>query len=140
MTSVNVFMMCYDNGPDVRLRLRMCCMCFRRGHDNTGVTDRVVNQLLTQLDGVESLRGVSVVAATSRPDLIDPALLRPGRLDRIVKCPLPDRVRMLVDCCYGILKPALSCCLCMIVYSNNTYFSKYENNLCLKMKIQIGGL
>jgi peroxin-1 len=63
----------------------------RRGHDNTGVTDRVVNQLLTQLDGVESLRGVSVVAATSRPDLIDPALLRPGRLDRIVKCPLPDR-------------------------------------------------
>ena len=51
-----------------------------------------MNQLLTQLDGVESLRGVSVMAATSRPDLIDPALLRPGRLDRTVLCPLPDKV------------------------------------------------
>nr|CAD7401991.1 unnamed protein product [Timema cristinae] len=62
----------------------------RRGHDSTGVTDRVVNQLLTQLDGVESLQGVWVIAATSRPDLLDPALLRPGRLDRAVLCPLPD--------------------------------------------------
>lgn len=62
----------------------------RRGHDTTGVTDRVVNQLLTQLDGVEGLEGVWVVAASSRPDLIDPALLRPGRLDRSVHCPLPD--------------------------------------------------
>ncbi|CAH1183321.1 unnamed protein product [Phaedon cochleariae] len=62
----------------------------RRGHDNTGVTDRVVNQLLTQLDGVESLTGVCVLAATSRPDLLDPALLRPGRLDQQLHCPLPD--------------------------------------------------
>lgn len=54
----------------------------RRGHDNTGVTDRVVNQFLTELDGVEGLTGVYVLAATSRPDLIDPALLRPGRLDK----------------------------------------------------------
>uniref|UniRef100_A0A672S901 Peroxisomal ATPase PEX1 n=1 Tax=Sinocyclocheilus grahami TaxID=75366 RepID=A0A672S901_SINGR len=64
----------------------------RRGHDNTGVTDRVVNQLLTQLDGVEGLTGVYVLAATSRPDLIDPALLRPGRLDKSLYCPPPDRV------------------------------------------------
>uniref|UniRef100_A0A1Y1N724 Peroxisomal ATPase PEX1 n=1 Tax=Photinus pyralis TaxID=7054 RepID=A0A1Y1N724_PHOPY len=63
----------------------------RRGHDSTGVTDRVVNQLLTQLDGVESLSGVCVLAATSRPDLLDPALLRPGRLDRQILCPLPDQ-------------------------------------------------
>ncbi|XP_030883261.1 peroxisome biogenesis factor 1 isoform X3 [Leptonychotes weddellii] len=63
----------------------------RRGHDNTGVTDRVVNQLLTQLDGVEALQGVYVLAATSRPDLIDPALLRPGRLDKCVYCPPPDQ-------------------------------------------------
>ncbi|XP_049624818.1 peroxisomal ATPase PEX1 [Suncus etruscus] len=67
----------------------------RRGHDNTGVTDRVVNQLLTQLDGVESLQGVYVLAATSRPDLIDPALLRPGRLDKCVYCPPPDQVSRL---------------------------------------------
>ncbi|KAF7659306.1 hypothetical protein LDENG_00000210, partial [Lucifuga dentata] len=62
----------------------------RRGHDSTGVTDRVVNQLLTQLDGVEGLQGVYVLAATSRPDLIDPALLRPGRLDKSLCCPPPD--------------------------------------------------
>ena len=62
----------------------------RRGHDSTGVTDRVVNQLLTQLDGVESRQGVFVVAVSSRPDLIDPALLRPGRLDKLVFVGLPD--------------------------------------------------
>lgn len=65
---------------------------FRRGHDSTGVTDRVVNQFLTQLDGVETLTGVCVLAATSRPDLLDPALLRPGRLDKQVLCSLPDPV------------------------------------------------
>jgi peroxin-1 len=61
-----------------------------RGHDNTGVTDRVVNQLLTQMDGAEGLEGVYVLAATSRPDLIDAALLRPGRLDKMVFCDLPN--------------------------------------------------
>lgn len=63
----------------------------RRGHDSTGVTDRVVNQLLTELDGVEALQGVIVIAATSRPDLLDPALLRSGRIDRLVQCSLPDK-------------------------------------------------
>ncbi|KAL8797975.1 MAG: hypothetical protein Q9182_007067 [Xanthomendoza sp. 2 TL-2023] len=62
----------------------------KRGHDSTGVTDRVVNQLLTQMDGAEGLTGVYVLAATSRPDLIDPALLRPGRLDKSILCDLPD--------------------------------------------------
>lgn len=75
----------------------------RRGHDSTGVTDRVVNQLLTQLDGVEGLQGVYVLAATSRPDLIDPALLRPGRLDKSLYCPPPD-----LEARLEILK-ALSC-------------------------------
>lgn len=59
---------------------------------------RVVNQLLTQLDGVEGLEGVYMLAATSRPDLIDPALLRPGRLDRALLCGLPgphDRASIL---------------------------------------------
>ena len=58
----------------------------RRGSGSTGVTDRVVNQLLTFLDGVESRGTVFVLAATSRPDLVDPALLRPGRLDKHVLC------------------------------------------------------
>ncbi|XP_060516816.1 peroxisomal ATPase PEX1 [Cylas formicarius] len=80
-------------------RARPCIVFFdefeslapRRGHDNTGVTDRVVNQLLTHLDGIESLIGVCVLAATSRPDLLDPALLRPGRLDKQLLCPMPDK-------------------------------------------------
>ncbi|ESK93670.1 likely peroxisomal biogenesis aaa atpase pex1 [Moniliophthora roreri MCA 2997] len=62
----------------------------KRGHDSTGVTDRVVNQLLTQMDGAEGLEGVYVLAATSRPDLIDSALLRPGRLDKSLLCNMPD--------------------------------------------------
>ncbi|KAJ9118613.1 hypothetical protein QFC22_003833 [Naganishia vaughanmartiniae] len=60
------------------------------GHDSTGVTDRVVNQLLTEMDGAEGLDGVYVLAATSRPDLIDAALLRPGRLDKSLLCGMPD--------------------------------------------------
>ena len=62
----------------------------RRGHDSTGVTDRIVNQLLTEMDGAEGLDGVYVLAATSRPDLIDPALLRPGRLDKSIICGVPN--------------------------------------------------
>ncbi len=55
-----------------------------------GTTDRVVAALLTELDGVESLRNVVVIGATNRPDLVDPALLRPGRLERLVYVPPPD--------------------------------------------------
>lgn len=64
----------------------------RRGSSqNTGVTDRVVNQFLCELDGVEARTDVFVLAASSRPDLIDPALLRPGRLDKLIYCGWPDR-------------------------------------------------
>ncbi|ADU08247.1 MULTISPECIES: AAA family ATPase [Micromonospora] len=55
-----------------------------------GTTDRVVAALLTELDGVEALRNVVVVGATNRPELVDPALLRPGRLERLVYVPPPD--------------------------------------------------
>jgi transitional endoplasmic reticulum ATPase len=55
-----------------------------------GTTDRVVASLLTELDGVESLRDVVVIGATNRPDLVDPAMLRPGRLERLVFVPPPD--------------------------------------------------
>ncbi|KAK4791038.1 hypothetical protein SAY86_031451 [Trapa natans] len=67
----------------------------KRGHDNTGVTDRVVNQFLTELDGVEVLTGVFVFAATSRPDLLDAALLRPGRFDRLLFCDFPMKLERL---------------------------------------------
>lgn len=55
------------------------------------VTERIVNQLLSELDGLEELRGVVVLGATNRPDIIDPALLRPGRFDEMILVPVPDR-------------------------------------------------
>ncbi|MGH9993788.1 MAG: AAA family ATPase, partial [Nitrososphaeraceae archaeon] len=55
------------------------------------VTERVVSQLLTELDGIQALSGVVVLAATNRSDMIDPALLRPGRFDKIVFVPMPDK-------------------------------------------------
>jgi len=57
----------------------------------TAVTERVVSQLLTELDGMENMRGVVVLAATNRADMIDSALLRPGRFDKIIQIPLPDK-------------------------------------------------
>ncbi len=63
----------------------------RRGQSSdSGVADRVVAALLTELDGVEPMRDVVVLGATNRPELIDPALLRPGRLERLVYVPPPD--------------------------------------------------
>jgi len=56
------------------------------------VTERVISQILTELDGLESLNSVIVIAATNRPDIIDPALLRPGRFDRLIKIGLPDEL------------------------------------------------
>lgn len=61
-----------------------------RGTDTTHTTDRVLNQLLTEMDGIDRLERVSVVGATNRPDLIDPALLRPGRFDKLVLVGAPD--------------------------------------------------
>ena len=57
----------------------------------TAVTERVVSQLLTELDGMENMHGVIVLAATNRADMIDPALLRPGRFDKIIQIPMPDK-------------------------------------------------
>ena len=55
------------------------------------VTERMVSQLLTEIDGLEDLKGVVIIGATNRPDIIDEALLRPGRFDRIIGVPLPDK-------------------------------------------------
>jgi len=57
---------------------------------DSGVTERVISQILTEMDGLESLHNVVVIAATNRPDIIDPALLRPGRFDRLVFISPPD--------------------------------------------------
>jgi transitional endoplasmic reticulum ATPase len=65
----------------------------RRGHSGEGsdVMNRVVNQLLSSLDGVEGMEGVIVVAATNRPEMIDPALMRSGRFERVLHIPPPDK-------------------------------------------------
>src|SRR2546428_197925 len=60
------------------------------GFGDSGVSERVISQLLTELDGIESLENVVVIGATNRPDIIDPAILRPGRFDRLIFVPAPD--------------------------------------------------
>ena len=60
------------------------------GLGDSHVTERVISQLLTEMDGIEELRGVVVIAATNRPDIVDPALLRPGRFDKLLYVPPPD--------------------------------------------------
>jgi transitional endoplasmic reticulum ATPase len=55
------------------------------------VTERVISQMLTEMDGLEDLKGVVVIGATNRPDIVDEALLRPGRFDRILEVPIPDK-------------------------------------------------
>ncbi|MEM2103640.1 MAG: CDC48 family AAA ATPase [Candidatus Bathyarchaeia archaeon] len=60
------------------------------GFADSGVTERVISQLLTEMDGIVTLEDVVVVAATNRPDIVDPAVLRPGRFDRLIYVPEPD--------------------------------------------------
>jgi transitional endoplasmic reticulum ATPase len=60
------------------------------GFSDSGVSERVISQLLTEMDGVVSLEDVVIVAATNRPDMVDPAVLRPGRFDRLIYVPEPD--------------------------------------------------
>lgn len=74
------------------------CPLFQRGSsvgDGGGAADRVLNQLLTEMDGMTAKKTVFIIGATNRPDIIDPALLRPGRLDQLIYIPLPDDVSRL---------------------------------------------
>jgi transitional endoplasmic reticulum ATPase len=59
------------------------------GYGDSGVTDRVISQLLTEIDGITALQDVVVITATNRPDMVDPAVLRPGRFDRLIYVPEP---------------------------------------------------
>lgn len=58
--------------------------------DAGGAADRVINQILTEMDGMGAKKNVFIIGATNRPDIIDPAILRPGRLDQLIYIPLPD--------------------------------------------------
>ena len=60
------------------------------GYADSGVTERVVSQMLTEIDGIQALKNVIVIGATNRPDLLDPAILRPGRLEKLIYVPPPD--------------------------------------------------
>jgi transitional endoplasmic reticulum ATPase len=62
----------------------------RGGSGDSGATQRVVSQFLTELDGIEELKGVVVLGATNRRDILDPAILRPGRFDLLLELPMPD--------------------------------------------------
>jgi transitional endoplasmic reticulum ATPase len=91
-----------DSAPSLVFLDEIDALAPRRGQSfDSGVTDRVVAALLTELDGIEPLRDVVVLGATNRPDLIDPALLRPGRLERLVFVEPPD-----ADARFQILKAA----------------------------------
>jgi len=87
-----VFSKARENAPTIVFFDEIDSIATERGKNSgdSGVGERVVSQLLTELDGLESLEDVVVIATTNRPDLIDSALLRPGRLDRHVHVPVPD--------------------------------------------------
>jgi transitional endoplasmic reticulum ATPase len=87
-----IFKKARENAPTVVFFDEIDSIATERGRNtgDSGVSERVVSQLLTELDGLETLEDVVVIATSNRPDLIDSALLRPGRLDRHVHVPVPD--------------------------------------------------
>ena len=87
----DLFATARENAPAVIFFDEVDAVSPRRSGDDTGAGERVVSQLLTELDGLEPLTDVAVIAATNRPDAIDEALLRPGRIEKPVETPLPDR-------------------------------------------------
>lgn len=87
----DVFRRAKQVAPSIVLFDEIDALAPRRGMDvGTRVTEQVVSQLLTEMSGIAEMEGVVVVATTNRPDLIDPALLRPGRFDKLVYVPAPD--------------------------------------------------
>ncbi|OYR45099.1 AAA family ATPase [Halorubrum sp. Hd13] len=86
----DLFATARENAPAVVFFDEVDAISPKRRSDDTGAGERVVSQLLTELDGLEPLTDVVVVAATNRPDMIDEALLRPGRIEKTVETPLPD--------------------------------------------------
>lgn len=88
-----IFSKARENAPTVVFFDEIDAIAGERGRTSgdSGVSERVVSQLLTELDGLEELEDVVVIATTNRPDLIDQALMRPGRLDRQIHVPVPDQ-------------------------------------------------
>ncbi|XP_020493941.2 nuclear valosin-containing protein-like isoform X1 [Labrus bergylta] len=105
-----VFQRGSNSAPCVIFFDEIDALCPRRSGHESGASVRVVNQLLTEMDGLETRRQVFIMAATNRPDIIDPAILRPGRLDRTLYVGLPppaDRHAILFTITKGGTKPKL---------------------------------
>lgn len=105
------FMRARNSAPCVIFFDELDALCPKRTEGDNSATSRVVNQMLTEMDGVESRQGVFLMAASNRPDIIDPAVLRPGRLDKILYVGLPtaaDRVDILRALTKNGTKPKLA--------------------------------
>ncbi|XP_029376519.1 nuclear valosin-containing protein-like isoform X2 [Echeneis naucrates] len=105
-----VFQRGRNSAPCVIFFDEIDALCPRRSGFESGASVRVVNQLLTEMDGLETRRQVFIMAATNRPDIIDPAILRPGRLDKTLYVGLPppaDRHAILLTITKGGTKPSL---------------------------------
>uniref|UniRef100_A0A8D3CRC1 Nuclear VCP like n=1 Tax=Scophthalmus maximus TaxID=52904 RepID=A0A8D3CRC1_SCOMX len=105
-----VFQRGRNSAPCVIFFDEIDALCPRRSGHESGSSVRVVNQLLTEMDGLETRRQVFIMAATNRPDIIDPAILRPGRLDKTLYVGLPppaDRHAILLTITKGGTKPQL---------------------------------
>ncbi|XP_053974269.1 nuclear valosin-containing protein-like isoform X1 [Hylaeus volcanicus] len=105
------FLRARNSAPCVIFFDELDALCPRRSEGDNSATSRVVNQMLTEMDGVEGRQGVFLMAASNRPDIIDPAVLRPGRLDKILYVDLPtasDRVDILRALTKNATKPKLA--------------------------------
>jgi transitional endoplasmic reticulum ATPase len=89
----DIFRKAWQAAPCVVFFDELDAIAPRRGgsEGDAHVTERVISQMLTEMDGLEDLKGVVVIGATNRPDIIDEALLRPGRFDRLLEVPVPDK-------------------------------------------------
>ncbi|XP_015695797.2 cell division control protein 48 homolog E-like [Oryza brachyantha] len=89
----NLFDKARQSAPCILFFDELDSIAVKRGNnvgDAGGTSDRVLNMILTEMDGINSKKTVFVIGATNRPDIIDPAMLRPGRLDQLIYIPLPD--------------------------------------------------
>uniref|UniRef100_A0A665U0N4 AAA+ ATPase domain-containing protein n=1 Tax=Echeneis naucrates TaxID=173247 RepID=A0A665U0N4_ECHNA len=131
-----VFQRGRNSAPCVIFFDEIDALCPRRSGFESGASVRVVNQLLTEMDGLETRRQVFIMAATNRPDIIDPAILRPGRLDKTLYVGLPppaDRHAILLTITKGGTKPSLeqNVSLEEIAFDERCDFHSLNRELCL---------
>ena len=86
-----IFQKARQTAPSIIFFDEIDSIASRRGVTDSPVSDKFVNQILTEMDGLEEMNDVVIIAATNRPDMVDPGLLRPGRFDRIILTPVPDK-------------------------------------------------